>query len=92
MYTQDNILCQFGLFRHKLTTISPPILIHFWWELYHAAVVVHNRYIVILGGHNRMRQDLSSVDIMDTGPPHDNNNNNSNGEPMIVAGLSMNLA
>ena len=55
------------------------------------AVIVHNRYIVILGGSNGMRQDLSSVDIMDTAPPH-NNNNNSNGEPTIVAGPSMNLA
>ena len=54
-----------------------------------AAVVVHNRYIVILGGHTGMDQDLSSVDIMDTAPPH-NNNNNSNGEPTIVAGPSMN--
>ena len=53
-----------------------------------AAVAVQNRYIVILGGVNGMRQDLSSVDIMDTAPPH-NNNNNSNGEPMIVAGPSM---
>ena len=42
-----------------------------------AAFVVHNRYIVILGGHtvNGMRQDLSSVDIMDTAPPHNNNDN-----------------
>ena len=55
-----------------------------------AAVVVHNRYIVILGGSNAiLGQDLSSVDIMDTAPPH-NNNNNSNGEPTIVAGPSMN--
>ena len=53
-----------------------------------AAVVVHNRYIVILGGVNGMDEDLSSVDIMDTAPPHDNNN--SNGEPTIVAGPSMN--
>ena len=52
-----------------------------------AAVVVHNRYIVILGGRNRMHNNLSSVDIMDTAPPH---NNNSNGEPTIVAGPSMN--
>ena len=57
-----------------------------------AAVVVHNHYIVILGGHtvNGMHQDLSSVDIMDTAPTHNNNNNNSNGEPTIVAGPSMN--
>ena len=27
-------LCQFGLFRHNFTTVSPPILNHFWWELY----------------------------------------------------------
>ena len=53
-----------------------------------AAVVVHNRYIVILGGDTGMEdQDLSSVDIVDTAPPH---NNNDNGEPMIVAGPSMN--
>ena len=32
---KTTILCQFGLFRHKLTTISPSILNHFWWELYH---------------------------------------------------------
>ena len=52
-----------------------------------AAVVVHNRYIVITGGNAGMRQELSSVDIMDTAPPH---NNNHNGEPTIVAGPSMN--
>ena len=52
-----------------------------------AAVVVHNRYIVILGGDADMDQDLSSVDIMDTAPPL---NNNDNGEPTIVAGPSMN--
>ena len=53
-----------------------------------AAVAVHNRYIVILGGSNAiLGQDLSSVDIMDTAPPH---NNSDNGEPMIVAGPSMN--
>ena len=51
-----------------------------------AAVVVNNRYIVILGGRTGMLTDLSSVDIMDTAPPH----NNNNGEPTIVAGPSMN--
>ena len=56
-----------------------------------AAVVVHNRYVIILGGHTGRGEDLSSVDIMDTAPPH-NNNNNDNGEPTIVAGPSMNLA
>ena len=56
-----------------------------------AAVVVHNHYIVILGGHTGMGHHLSSVDILDTAPPHNNNNNNnSNGEPTIVAGPSMN--
>ena len=54
-----------------------------------AAVVVHNRYIVILGGVNGMGHNLSSVDIMDTAPPH-NNNNNNNREPTIVAAPSMN--
>ena len=33
---KTTILCQFGLFCHQLTTISPSIFIHFWWELYHA--------------------------------------------------------
>ena len=54
-----------------------------------AAVVVHNRYIVILGGVNGMGHHLSSVDILDTAPPQ-NNNHNNNGEPTIVAGPSMN--
>ena len=52
-----------------------------------AAVVVHNRYIVILGGRIDMGQLLSSVDIIDTAPFH----NNNKGEPTIVAGPSMNL-
>ena len=58
-------------------------------RLHCPAVVVQNRYVVILGGHTGRGEDLSSVDIMDTAPPH-NNNNNSNGEPTIVAGPSMN--
>ena len=33
---KTTILCQFGLFCHQLTTISPSILIHFLWELYHS--------------------------------------------------------
>ena len=61
-------------------------------RLHCAAVTIHNRYIIILGGVNVMGQPLSSVDIMDTAPPHNNNNNNSNGEPTIVAGPSMNFA
>ena len=31
---KTTILCQFGLFLVILTTITQPILIHFWWELY----------------------------------------------------------
>ena len=31
---KTTVLCQFGLFCHQLTTISPSILNHFWWELY----------------------------------------------------------
>ena len=50
-------------------------------------VVVHNRYIVILGGHIGIDPYLSSVDILDTAPPQ---NKNNNGEPTIVAGPSMN--
>ena len=37
MYAQDSILCQFG--PRNLSPvqqlISHPILVHFWWELYH---------------------------------------------------------
>ena len=37
MYAQNSILCQFG--PRNLSSvqqlISQPILIHFWWELYH---------------------------------------------------------
>ena len=40
MYAQDNILCQFGLFRHKFTTVSPPILSHFRWELYQSLTMI----------------------------------------------------
>ena len=50
-----------------------------------AVVVVHNRYVVILGGCT-IAEDFSSVDILDTAP------HNNNGEPTIVAGPSMNLA
>ena len=50
-----------------------------------AAVVVHNRYVVILGGRSGI-PGFSSVDILDTAPPQ---NNNNNGEPTIVAGPSM---
>ena len=48
-----------------------------------AAIVVHNRYFVVLGGRNDM-ECLSSVDIMDTAP-----HNSNNGEPAIVAGTRM---
>ena len=37
MYAQNSILCQFG--PRNLSSvqqlISPSILVHFWWELYH---------------------------------------------------------
>ena len=51
---KTTILCQFGLFCHQLTTISPPILIHFWWELYHQATYYQSQigilhWIVELG-------------------------------------------
>ena len=36
---KTTILCQFGLFCHQLTTISPSILNHFSWELYHVVFV-----------------------------------------------------
>ena len=50
MYAQDNILCQFGLFRHKLTTISPPILNHFRWELYHHRTQDLSQSLAVVNG------------------------------------------
>ena len=41
---KTTILCQFGLFRHKLTTISPSILNHFWWELYQGLRLMEGQY------------------------------------------------
>ena len=37
MYAQNNVLCQFGLIilSQVQQLISQPILIHFWWEVYH---------------------------------------------------------
>ena len=40
-----------------------------------AAVVVHNRCVVILGGHNGIERLSSLVDILDT-EPHNNNGEN----------------
>ena len=40
MYAQNSILCQFG--PRNLSSIqqliSQPILVHFWWELYHSTI------------------------------------------------------
>ena len=48
-------LCQFGLFRHNFTTVSPPILNHFWWELYHGDIrrVVETRARPTMSAPNR---------------------------------------
>ena len=63
-----------------------------------AAVVVQDRYIVIMGGHNG-KSHISCVDILDIAPPpynkknnknNNNKNNNKNREPIIVAGPNMN--
>ena len=40
---KTTILCQFGLFCHQLTTISPSILNHFRWELYQYSRAEINR-------------------------------------------------
>ena len=46
---KTTILCQFGLFCHQLTTISPSILNHFWWELYQPRWKDDDRRIARLG-------------------------------------------
>ena len=60
MYAQDNILCQFGLFRHKFTTISPPILNHFRWELYHNTLEDSIRF---RGAMTKLKSDYAKVEI-----------------------------
>ena len=47
MSAQDNILCQFGLINLSSVQqlISQPILIHFWWELYHESCSLHTKEI-----------------------------------------------
>ena len=42
---KTTILCQFGLFCHHLTTISPSILNHFWWELYQVHCILGQCHI-----------------------------------------------
>ena len=53
---KTTILCKFGLFRHKLTTISPSILNHFWWELY------HYHYRDMIDNHNVFRMHPISLE------------------------------
>ena len=47
MYAQDNILCQFGLINLSSVQqlISQPILIHFWWELYHTPTAAYDKQV-----------------------------------------------
>ena len=49
MYAQDSILCQFG--PRNLSSvqqlISQPILIHFWWELYHTLTKQPYKYTTV---------------------------------------------
>ena len=40
MYAQYNNLCQFGLLSQAYQPISPSILIHFRWELYHEVPMI----------------------------------------------------
>ena len=50
MYAQDNILCQFGpkICPSVQQLISQPILIHFWWELYHDDLISYNQLMEYL--------------------------------------------
>ena len=44
---KTTIPCQFGLFCHQLTTISPSILNHFWWELYQHSPPLVTAFITV---------------------------------------------
>ena len=52
MYAQNSILCQFG--PRNLSSvqqlISPSILVHFWWELYHTHYVDANLHHDLAAG------------------------------------------
>ena len=69
-------LCQFGLFRHNFTTVSPPILNHFWWELYHSVSLTHRQKRWYTHGRDDNDNDndkkfsdtLTCSDELDTGP------------------------
>ena len=52
MYAQDNILCQFGpqICPSVQQLISQPILIHFWWELYHTTLDGYSVPLLIKDG------------------------------------------
>ena len=69
MYAQDNILCQFGLINlssvHQL--ISQPILVHFWWELYHPPD--HGEHIVERSATPTTLVERDKLDLSSLVPP-----------------------
>ena len=60
---KTTILCQFGLSCHQLTTISPSILNHFWWELYHAtSIKPFQRHRDVNGAWNTLTSQYAGKD------------------------------
>ena len=70
---KTTILCQFGLFCHPLTTISPSILNYISWELYHDDTMVLTKTTIttlpaILGTNRSIRP--TRLDTLASTPPH----------------------
>ena len=69
---KTTILCLFGLLRHKLTTISPSILNHFWWELYqinkshHLTPKLTSRIKALFNKNFRCHHQKSSISLSPT--------------------------
>ena len=58
---KTTILCQFGSFLVTLSTISQPILIHFWWELYHSDPLSVTVSEFLLSGKKQIKISLALV-------------------------------
>ena len=64
MYAQDNNTLPVWIICHKLTTIFPPILSHFWWELYQSGIDVDYIEDSLKGENNKnsKEDDYTNMD------------------------------
>ena len=64
MYAQYNNLCQFGLLSLSYQPISPSILIHFQWELYHLDYDAKPNESSIQGLWGELQHRTSSIPLI----------------------------